>query len=91
MEIWEVTILVVLGVGLHLLCTLVNCYSYIGNAILFITLFTVKYTVVAKIIRNPDISENIENINFKMLLKHADGCSEHNKYQMKWVVLFLSF
>ncbi len=64
-------------------CTLVNCYSYIGNAILFITLFTVKYTVAAKIIRNPDISENIENINFKMLLKHADGCSEHNKYQMK--------
>ncbi len=25
-----------------------------------------------------------------MFMKHADGCSEHNKYQMKWVVLFLS-
>ncbi len=23
-------------------------------------------------------------------MKHADGVSEHNKYQMKWVVLFLS-
>ncbi len=20
-------------------------------------------------------------------MKHADGCSKHNKYQMKWVVL----
>ncbi len=25
-----------------------------------------------------------------MFMEHADGCSEHNKYQMKWVVLFLS-
>ncbi len=23
-------------------------------------------------------------------MKHADGCSEHNKYQIKWFVLFLS-
>ncbi len=28
--------------------------------------------------------------NFIMLMKHADGCSEHNKYQVKWVILFLS-
>ncbi len=28
--------------------------------------------------------------NFIMFMKHADGCSEHNKYQMKWVVMFLS-
>ncbi len=27
--------------------------------------------------------------NFILFMKHADGCSEHNKYQMKWVVLVL--
>ncbi len=28
--------------------------------------------------------------NFIMFKKHADGCSEHNKYQIKWFVPFLS-
>lgn len=25
-----------------------------------------------------------------MFIKYADGCFQHNKYQMKWVLLFLS-
>ncbi len=55
------------------------------------------HTVVAKIVRTPDRSENIDWyffasktwLNFIMFVKHADGCSEHNKYQMNLVILFL--
>ncbi len=54
------------------------------------------YTVVAKIIRTPDRSENIDFFaskiwfHFRMFMKHAVCCFEHNKYQMKWFILFLS-
>ncbi len=53
--------------------------------------------MVAKIIRTPDRSENIELFCPKtwfhviMFMKHADSCSEHNKYQMKWVQFLSTF
>ncbi len=40
--------------------------------------------MVAKMIRTHDRSENID------LSYLQNRASEHNKYQMKWVILFLS-
>ncbi len=51
--------------------------------------------VVAKIIRTTDRSENIDLFAFKTwfhfltFMKHADGCSEQNKYQIKRSHTFL--
>ncbi len=49
----------------------------------------------SKLLEKPDRSENIDLFclqtlfNFIMFMKHADACSEYNKYQMKRVVQFL--
>ncbi len=53
---------------------------------------------MAKIVRTISYLSELEILTFFCLqniisfhnVKHADGCSEHNRYQMKWVVLFLS-
>ncbi len=47
-----------------------------------------EFTVVAKIVRTADRSKNTDSFlppkhDFIMFMKHADSCSEHNKYQMK--------
>ncbi len=61
-NIWEVTILVVLGVGLHLLVHTGKLLQLYRQCYFIYNIITVKYTVVAKIIRNPDISEILKTL-----------------------------
>ncbi len=68
-------------------------HSLVGNT--YLSNFKKKCKlVVAKIIRTTDRSENIDLFAFKTwfhfltFMKHADGCSEQNKYQIKRVILF---
>ncbi len=46
---------------------------------------TVKHLIGLKILT---FFANKTRFIFIMFMKHADSFSEHNKYQMKWVVLF---
>ncbi len=76
-----------------------SLYANGDRILIFGWTLLLRSIVVAKIIITPDRSEKKFFLaflasktwfHFTMFMKHADGCSEHNKYQMKWVILFLS-